>query len=102
MSSSTIDKKIEIYTKLKNKLENELEIDAKLKNFESIFDIFVNFKFIFEFFVISSVLSMVDKVSIRLYFSTVSQNDSQCDSRNISLDYKEAQWVLDNEQRRLY
>ena len=63
VSSSTIDKKLEIYTKLENKLEidkktskNELEIDKELENFESIFEIFVNFEF----------LLMVDEVAITM------------------------------------
>ena len=70
MTSSTIDKKLEIYTKLEieleiNKnLEYELEIDKNLENFESIFEFFVNFESIFEFFVISSFLSMVDELTI--------------------------------------
>ena len=70
LNSSTIDKKIEIYTKLEieleiNKnLEYELEIDKNLENFESIFEFFVNFESIFEFFVISSFLSMVDELII--------------------------------------
>ena len=62
MTSSTIDKKLEIY---KN-LEYELEIDKNLENFESNFEFFVNFEFYFEFFVISSFLSMVDEVNIKL------------------------------------
>ena len=70
MTSSTIDKKLEIYTKLEieleiNKnLEYELEIDENLENFESNFEFFVNFEFYFEFFVISSFLSMVDELTI--------------------------------------
>ena len=72
MTSSTIDKKLEIYTKLEieleiNKnLEYELEIDKNLENFESNFEFFVNFEFYFEFFVISSFLSMVDELTIIL------------------------------------
>ena len=70
MTSSTIDKKLEIYTKLEieleiNKnLEYKLEIDKNLENFESNFEFFVNFEFYFEFFVISSFLSMVDELTI--------------------------------------
>ena len=70
MTSSTINKKLEIYTKLEieleiNKnLEYELEIDKNLENFESNFEFFVNFEFYFEFFVISSFLSMVDELTI--------------------------------------
>ena len=72
LTSCTIDKKLEIYTKLEieleiNKnLEYELEIDKNLENFESNFEFFVNFEFYFEFFVISSFLSMVDELAIRL------------------------------------
>ena len=72
LTSSTIDKKLEIYTKLEieleiNKnLEYELEIDKNLENFESNFEFFVNFEFYFEFFVISSFLSMVDELTIKL------------------------------------
>ena len=71
LTSSTIDKKLEIYTKLEieleiyKNLEYELEIDKNLENFESIFEFFVNFESIFEFFVISSFLSMVDELTIR-------------------------------------
>ena len=70
LTSSTIDKKLEIYTKLEieleiyKNLEYELEIDKNLENFESNFEFFVNFEFIFEFFVISSFLSMVDELTI--------------------------------------
>ena len=73
LTSSTIDKKLEIYTKLEieleiNKnLEYELEIDKNLENFESNFEFFVNFESIFEFFVISSFLSMVDELTIRTH-----------------------------------
>ena len=72
LTSSTIDKKLEIYTKLEieleiNKnLEYELEIDENLENFESNFEFFVNFEFYFEFFVISSFLSMVDELTMRI------------------------------------
>ena len=41
LTSSTIDKKLVIYTKLKN-LEYELEIDKKLENFESNFEVFLS------------------------------------------------------------
>ena len=77
LTSSTIDKKLEIYIKLEieleiyKNLEYELEIDKNLENFESIFEFFVNFESIFEFFVISSFLSMVDELTIAiicLYF----------------------------------
>ena len=60
LTSSTIDKKFEIYVKLEieleiyKNLEYELEIDKNLENFESIF----------EFFVFSSFLSMVDELTI--------------------------------------
>ena len=70
LTSSTIDKKLEIYSKLEyeleiNKnLEHELEIDENLENFKSNFEFFVNFEFCFEFFVISSFLSMVDELTI--------------------------------------
>ena len=71
LTSSTIDKKLEIYTKLEieleidKNLEYELEIDENLENFESNFEVFfVNFESIFEFFVISSFLSMVDELTI--------------------------------------
>ena len=73
LTSSTIDKKLEIYTKLEieleiyKNLEYELEIDKNLENFESNFEFFVNFEFIFEFFVISSFLSMVDELTISLH-----------------------------------
>ena len=52
LTSSTIDIKLEIY--------------KNLENFELYFEIFVNFEFCFEFFVISSFLSMVDEVNIRV------------------------------------
>ena len=67
MTSSTIDKKLEIYTKLEielqiyKNLEYELEIDKNLENFESIF----------EFFVISSFLSMVDELTISVIFDVI-------------------------------
>ena len=70
LTSSTIDKKLEIYIKLEieleiyKNLEYELEIDKNLENFESIFEFFVNFESIFEFFVISSFLSMVDELTM--------------------------------------
>ena len=71
MTSSTIDKKLEIYIKLEieleiyKNLEYDLEIDKNLENFESIFEVFfVKFESIFEFFVILSFLSMVDEVNI--------------------------------------
>ena len=70
MTSSTIDKKLEIYKNLEieleidKNLEIELEIYKNLENFEFYFEIFVNFEFYFEFFVISSFLSMVDEVTI--------------------------------------
>ena len=57
MSSSTIDKKLEITknskidSKLTKKLENRLEIFEIFVNFEFIFEIFVNFEFYFEFYV---------------------------------------------------
>ena len=72
MSSSTIDKKLEIYKNLEieleidKNLEIELEIYKNLENFEFYFEIFVNFEFYFEIFVISSFLSMVDEVNISL------------------------------------
>ena len=80
LTSSTIDKKLEIYTKLEieleiNKnLEYELEIDKNLENFESNFEFFVNFEFYFEFFVISSFLSMVDELTISLKLLFVNKN----------------------------
>ena len=59
MTSSTLDKK--------SRNEKKLEKDKNLENFESIIEFFVNFESIFEvFFVISSFLSMVDEVTIRL------------------------------------
>ena len=61
VTSSTIDKKLEIY---KN-LEIELEIYKNLENFKSIFEFFVKFESIFEFFVISSFLSLVDELTIK-------------------------------------
>ena len=57
LTSSTIDKKLEIYIKLEIELENyknleyELEIDKKLEIRLEIFEIFVNFELYFEFFV---------------------------------------------------
>ena len=72
LTSSTIDKKLEIYKNLEieleidKNLEIELEIYKNLENFEFYFEIFVNFEFYFEFFVISSFLSMVDEVNIKL------------------------------------
>ena len=63
LTSSTVDKKLEIY---KN-LEIELEIYKNLENFEFYFEIFVNFEFYFEIFVISSFLSVVDEVNITHY-----------------------------------
>ena len=69
VTSSTIDKKLEIYKNLEieleidKNLEIELEIYKNLENFEFYFEIFVNFEFYFEFFVISSFLSMVDEVN---------------------------------------
>ena len=60
LTSSTINKKLEIYIKLEieleiyRNLEYELEINKNLENFESIF----------EFFVILSFLSMVDELTI--------------------------------------
>ena len=57
MSSSTIDKKLEITenskidSKLTKNLENRLEIFEIFVNFEFIFEIFVNFEFYFEFYV---------------------------------------------------
>ena len=74
LTSSTIDKKLEICIKLEieleiyKNLEYELEIDKNLENFESIFEFFVNF----EFFVISSFLSMVDELTIRQKYCWVS------------------------------
>ena len=71
MTSSTIDKKLEIYKNLEieleidKNLEIELEIYKNLENFEFYFEIFVNFEFYFEIFVISSFLSMVDEVNVR-------------------------------------
>ena len=59
LTSSTIDKKLEIYTKLEieleiNKnLEYELEIDKNLENFES------NFEFYFDFFCKFDFLTML-------------------------------------------
>ena len=70
LTSSTIDKKLEIYKNLEieleidKNLEIELEIYKNLENFEFYFEIFVNFEFYFEFFVISSFLSMVDELTI--------------------------------------
>ena len=64
--NSKFTQNLKINSKLTKKLENELEIDKKLENFESIFESFVSFEFIFEFFVISSFLSMVDEVTIRI------------------------------------
>ena len=57
MSSSIIDKKLEITkyskidSKLTKKLENRLEIFEIFVNFEFYFEIFVNFEFYFEIFV---------------------------------------------------
>ena len=51
LTSSTIDKKLEIELEIHKNLEYELEIDKNLENFESNFEFFVNFEFIFEFFV---------------------------------------------------
>ena len=71
LSSSTIDKKLEIDKNLEIELESdknlkiELEIYKNLENFEFYFEIVVNFEFYFEFFVISSFLSMVDEDNIR-------------------------------------
>ena len=64
--NSKFTQNLKINSKLTIKLENEREIDKKLENFESIFESFVSFEFIFEFFVISSFLSMVDEVTIRI------------------------------------
>ena len=80
MTSSTIDKKLEIYTKLEieleiyKNLEYELEIDKNLEKIESIFEFFVNFESIFEFFVISSFLSMVDELTIRTRLYHISRS----------------------------
>ena len=52
LTSSTIDKKLEIELEIHKNLEYELEIDKNLENFESNFEFFVNFEFYFEFFVI--------------------------------------------------
>ena len=78
LTSSTIDKKLEIYIKLEIELEiyrnlgYELEINKNLENFESIFEVFfVNFESVFEFFVISSFLSMVDELSITILFQSL-------------------------------
>ena len=74
MTSSTINKKLEIYTKLKL----ELEMNKNLENFESNFKFFVHFEFYFEFFVISIFLSMVDEL-------TVSKREKQKQTTNIGI-----------------
>ena len=51
-----LTKKLEIELEIYKNLEYDLEIYKNLENFESIF----------EFFVISSFLSMVDEVTIRV------------------------------------
>ena len=91
MTSSTIDKKLEIYTKLEieleiNKnLEYELEIDKNLENFESNFEFFVNFEFYFEFFVISSFLSMVDELTRKYPIDKPDLNIAKCEHAEITV-----------------
>ena len=76
MTSSTINKKLQIYTKL----ELELEMNKNLENFA----FFVHFEFYFEFFVISSFLSMVDELTISLKLLFVNKNSKSAHSTGYS------------------